>query len=291
MSKKHWLVYALITTFFWGVWGAFSEIPEKNGFPGTLIYVVWSFTMIIPAFFALKQVNWKIETDKKSLFYGLLIGFLGAGGQLALLSKAIVTGPAYLIFPIISLSPVVTIILSTIVLKERAGWKGWTGIVIALAAIPLLSYQAPEDGPANYTWLIYALIVFFAWGLQAFFMRKANETMSAESIFFYMTLTGIALSVVAVFMTDFSKDINWGFNGPGLAFLIQILNSIGALTIVYAFRYGKAIIVSPLTNAVAPVITIIISLILYAVFPNNIVLIGMVLALVSMLILSFDDED
>ncbi len=291
MKKKHWLVYALVTTFFWGMWGAFSEIPEKNGFPGTLIYVVWSLSMIIPAFFALKQVDWKIETNKKSVIYGLLIGFLGAGGQLALLSRAIVTGPAYLIFPIISLSPVVTIILSTLFLKERAGWKGWTGILLAVVSIPLLSYQSPDDGVANYTWLIYALMVFFAWGLQAYYMRKANESMSAESIFFYMTITGLVLSVVAVLMTDFSKDINWGFNGPGLAFLIQLLNAVGALTIVYAFRYGKAIIVSPLTNAVAPVITIIISLILYAVFPNNIVLTGMILALISMLILSFDNQD
>ena len=291
MNKKHWLIYALITTLFWGVWGAFSEIPEKNGFPGTLIYVVWSLSMLIPALYALKQINWKVQTDKKSIFYGLLIGFTGAGGQLALLSKAIVTGPAYLIFPIISLSPVVTIILSTIFLKEKASPKGWIGILLALVAIPLLSYQAPEDGPSNYTWLIYALLVFFAWGIQAFFMRKANETMTAESIFIYMTITGLILSVVALFMTDFSKDINWGINGPVLAFFIQILNSIGALTIVYAFRYGKAIIVSPLTNAVAPVITIIISLILYAVFPNTIVLSGMILALISMLILSFDSED
>ncbi len=291
MNKKHWLVYALVTTFFWGIWGAFSEVPEKNGFPGTLIYVVWAISMIIPAFFALKQTGWKVEHNSKSIYYGLLIGFLGAGGQLALLSKAIVTGPAYLIFPIISLSPVVTIIMSTILLKERAGWKGWAGIALALIAIPLLSYQAPEDGPANYSWLIYALLVFFAWGFQAYFMRKANETMRAESIFFYMTITGLALAVVALLMTDFSADINWGFKGPGMAFLIQLLNSIGALTIVYAFRYGKAIIVSPLTNAVAPVITIIISLILYAVFPNSIVLTGMMLALVSMLILSFDNED
>ena len=291
MNKKHWLVYALITTFFWGVWGAFSEVPEKNGFPGTLIYVVWSLTMILPALYALKQIKWEVEFDKKSVFYGLLIGFLGAGGQLALLSKAIVTGPAYLIFPIISLSPVITIFLSTLFLKERAGWKGWLGIVLALVAIPLLSYQAPEDGSSNYTWLFYALLVFLAWGLQAFYMRKANETMKAESIFFYMTITGLALSIVALFMTDFNADINWGFEGVGMAFLIQILNSIGALTIVYAFRYGKAIIVSPLTNAVAPVITIIISLILYSVFPNNIVLSGMILALISMLILSFDNED
>jgi len=29
-----WLTYAIITTIFWGVWGALIEIPEKNGFSG-----------------------------------------------------------------------------------------------------------------------------------------------------------------------------------------------------------------------------------------------------------------
>ena len=50
--------------------------------------------------------------------------------------------------------------------------------------------------------------------------------------------------------------------------------------IVYAFRYGKAIIVSPMTNAVAPVITIIISLIIYQVIPHPIIITGMILALI-----------
>ena len=40
-----------------------------------------------------------------------------------------------------------------------------------------------------------------------------------------------------------------------------MLNAIGALTLVYAFRYGKAIVVAPLTNAGAPLVTAVISLI------------------------------
>ena len=40
-----------------------------------------------------------------------------------------------------------------------------------------------------------------------------------------------------------------------------MLNAIGALTLVYAFRYGKAIIVSPLINAGAPLVTAVISLV------------------------------
>lgn len=290
-KNKTWLLFALITTVSWGIWGAFTEIPEKAGFPGTLIYVVWAVTMIIPALFAMNNIKWKLDKNKSSIIYGMFIGFLGAGGQLALFTGAIVNGPAYLIFPIISLSPVVTILLSVVILRERTSKMGWLGIILALAAIPWLSYQDPSSGISSYWWLLFALLVFLAWGVQAFFMKKANSVMKPESIFFYMTITGLILAPIAFFMTDFSQPINWGFKGPYLSFGIQILNSIGALTIVYAFRYGKAIVVSPLTNAVAPVITIILSLIIYSVIPHPFILIGMGLAIISIFILAFNGDE
>lgn len=290
MKSKIWLIFALVTTIFWGVWGAFIEITEQAGFPATLGYVVWSLTMIPPALIALKLVDWEIEYDKRSISLGAAIGFLGAGGQL-ILFHGVSIGPAYIIFPIIALSPVITVLLSIIFLKEKTNATGWAGIVLALIAIPLLSYQPPDNTTVEgYWWLVLALGVFFAWGIQGFFMKFANETMSAESIFFYMALTGVLLSPIAIMMTDFSQEINWGFQGPYLAALIQILNSIGALCLVYAYRYGKAIVVSPLTNAIAPVITIVISLVLYAVFPHTVTLIGMILAIVSTFMLAIIEE-
>lgn len=290
MKSKIWLVFALVTTIFWGVWGAFIEITEQAGFPATLGYVVWSLTMIPPALIALKIAGWKIEKDKRSILLGSAIGFLGAGGQL-ILFHGVSIGPAYIIFPIIALSPVITVLLSIMILKEKTNGTGWMGIVLALIAIPLLSYQPPDNTAVEgYWWLVLALGVFFAWGVQGFFMKFANETMSAESIFFYMAVTGVLLSPIAIGMTDFSQEINWGFKGPYLAALIQVLNSIGALCLVYAYRYGKAIVVSPLTNAIAPVITIVISLLIYAVFPHTVTLIGMILAIVSTFLLAIVEE-
>ncbi len=290
MKVRPWLLYAIITTLFWGIWGALIEIPEKAGFPATLGYAVWALTMIPPALVALKIINWKLETDKKSIFLGCVIGFTGAGGQLVLF-QALRTGPAYLVFPFISLSPVITIVLSYVFLKERASRKGWIGIVLALIAIIFLSYQPPNDvNSSGYLWVILALVVFFAWGIQAYIMRFANQTMKAESIFFYMMVTGLLLIPIALLMTDFTQQINWGFKGPYLAALIQVLNSVGALMIVYAFRYGKAIIVSPMTNAVAPVITIIISLIIYQVIPHPLIITGMVLALISIFMMAIEDN-
>lgn len=289
-GSKLWLVFAVVTTTFWGVWGALIEMPEKAGFPATLGYTVWALTMIPPALVALRIINWKLEYDGRSIALGAAIGFLGAGGQL-ILFQALRSGPAYLVFPFISLSPLVTILLAYWILKERTGIRGWFGIVIALVAIPLLSYQEPGASTGRgYFWIILALLVFLAWGIQAFIMRFANETMKAESIFFYMMITALVLIPFALLMTDFSQPINWGFRGPYLAAMIQILNSIGALCLVYAFRFGKAIIVSPMTNALAPVLTVIISLAIYMVIPHPVIIAGMILAVLAAFLMAIEEE-
>lgn len=289
-KSKLWLIFALVTTSFWGLWGALIEIPEKAGFPATLGYSVWALTMIPPALVALRLVNWRLDTNPRSICFGAVIGFLGAGGQL-ILFQALRMGPAYLVFPLISLSPVVTILMSYWFLKERASRLGWLGIALALVAISLLSYQEPGSSVADgYLWMLLALLVFLAWGIQAYYMKVANQTMKAEGIFFYMMVTAILLIPIAVWMTDFSQPINWGFKGPYLAAMIQVLNSIGALCLVYAFRYGKAIIVSPMTNAIAPVITVVISLALYRVVPHGVVLSGMVLALAAAFLMAIEEE-
>jgi drug/metabolite transporter (DMT)-like permease len=290
MRTRLWLVYAIVTTTFWGLWGALIEVPEQAGFPATLGYVVWSLTMIPPALVALYLIGWRLQWDLRSILLGSSVGFLGAGGQL-ILFHGLTLGPAYIVFPLISLSPLVTILLALVFLREGATPRGWLGIVLALVAIPLLSFQPPTGGVVDgWLWLVLALGVFLFWGIQAFIIRFANQTMRAESIFFYMMATGLALAPVALWMTDFSAPINWGFSGPYLAAMIQILTSIGALCLVFAFRYGKAIIVSPMTNALAPVITIVISLGIYAVLPHTVTVVGMVFAISAAFLMAVEEE-
>src|SRR5271166_5973534 len=290
MRSRTWLAYAAVTTVFWGVWGAFTGLPASHGFPETLIYVVWALTMFPPALFALRRVGWRLHYDPRSIALGALIGFLGAGGQM-LLFHAVRIGPAYLIFPVISLSPIVTVLLSLALLRERTGRLGALGIVLALCSLPLFDYAGTASaGDYGQLWFFPALGVLAAWGVQAFFMKLANATMDAESIFFYMTITGLLLVPVAIAMTDFSVPINWGADGPYLAAAIQILNSVGALTLVYAFRYGKAIVVSPLTNAGAPLITAVLSIMLLGTTPTATKVAGIALALCAAVLLAIEPE-
>jgi len=287
---KPWLLCALTTLLLWGVWGAFAGLPSANGLPETLNYVVWSLTMIPPALLVLSRSGQPLLRDRRSVRLGLAIGLLGAGGQL-LLFHAVRIGPPYLIFPIISLSPALTIALSFALLRERTGLLGLVGIVLALLSLPLFDYRADAESAGYGSWFAMALAVLAAWGVQAYAIKLANASMDAASIFFYMTLSGLLLSPVALAMTDFSQPINYSLDGPGLAAAIQLLNAVGALTLVFAFRYGKAIIVSPLVNAGAPLLTALLSLMLAGAVPSSYKIAGIVLALTAALLLAVQPEE
>lgn len=289
IKKRTWLSYAAITTLLWGVWGALIEIPEKAGFPATLGYSAWALTMIPVALVALKIAG-GLDRDLRSVLLGVGAGLLGCGGQL-ILFECLRLGPAYIVFPIISLYPVVTIILSVIFLREKGSRRAWTGIILALVAIFLLAYQPPGSPMSGgYLWLLLAMIVFIMWGLQAYIMKLASdsrmrENMRAESVTFYTMVSAVALIPIALFMTDMSREINWGPSGMVAAFVIQSLNAVGFLFFAYAIRYGKAIVVVPLM-ALAPVVTVIISLALYSTIPHPVIVAGMVLASASIYLLA-----
>lgn len=164
IKAKMWLWYGLFTTISWGIWGALIELPEKAGFPATLGYVAWAITMIPCALVALYMDKWKLNVSPRSVLLGSLVGLFGAGGQL-MLFQALRDGPAYIVFPLISLFPVVTIFLSTILLREKASKRQWAGIGLSLAAIFFLSYQPPsETSTESKIWLLLSVLVFFYGG-------------------------------------------------------------------------------------------------------------------------------
>src|SRR5262245_55868989 len=158
-----WLAFAIVTTLFWGVWGAFIELPEKKGFPATLGYVVWSLTMVPCALVALALVGFQVEHDLRSVLLGAAAGLLGAGGQLVLF-ETLRRGPAYLVFPVVALSPALSVALSVLLLGESASARAWWGIGLALVALPLLAYQPPAAaGPDRRRyWLALSFVVLVA---------------------------------------------------------------------------------------------------------------------------------
>ncbi len=290
MKLPKWLLLSIAVPLLWGLWGALTEIPEKwltPSFPPTLGYAVWSLTMLPVSVIAFRKINWKLTLTGRSIFYGCAVGFSGAVGQL-MLFWVLQQGPAYLIFPIVCLSPAVTIVLSWTILRERTFPLALSGIVLSLPAIFLVSLQEPTSSPVHGSlWLVGTIAIFFMWGLQAYFMKSSSNAISAEELFIYMTATGLALSPVALWM---GPGIHAGSGiGFGLTYAIQSLNAVGCLLFVYAVRYGKAIVVVPMVNGLFPLVTIVVSLLIYREIPSKYNLAGMVLALFAVLFMAFDE--
>jgi len=290
-GSRRWLGYALVTTLTWGLWGAFSDLPAKHGFPETLTYVVWSATMLLPAGFVLRREGWKVPFDPCSIALGLVIGLSGAGGVI-MLFPTLSIGPSYLIFPIISLAPAITIAFSGAFLRERTERTGVLGIALALISLPLINDW--KFGAANVhlgLWFVLSLAITVLWGLQNFFIKIAHSTMDTGAIFFYMTLGGLLLDPVAVALTQWNVPINLGPDGPLLSAAVQLLNAVGSLTIVYALREGKAIVVSPLTNAASPLITALIAMAIAGEVPPLLKLAGIGLAVIASALLALQTEE
>lgn len=286
--SRSWIPYAGLLVLFWGVWGAFSNLPNsKYGYPDGMVYVLWALTMLIPAIAALRGN--RFDRRPIAAVYGLLVGLTGAGGQL-LLFKALTMGPAYLIFPLVALSPAITVLMAAIMLRERIPRLGVAGVAAALVSVVLLSVTSGDDSRASGPWLVLAIVVCVAWGVQAYFMRKAATVgVNEATTFGWMTISGLLLIPVGIWMAGgLATSAPW--QAPTLAAGTQLLNAVGALFLVMAFSRGKASIVAPTTNALAPVLTVIVSLAVYQTVPSVYAAIGIALAIGGSTLMVYADE-
>ncbi len=301
MEKKqhNWLLYALVTMITWGIWMTFSDPTLGNlylgipsDFPSEMVYVVWALSMIPCALFALFKINWKLDVRPKSAALSMGVGLLGAGGQLVLF-LALKYAPSYLVMPMISVAPIVTVLLSATFLKEKVSRLGILGIVLAFVAIICFAIPSDTDGSVtSWIWILLAAVVFICWGIQAFVMKLANNhTPDAESVFVYMAIAAVVLIPVAFLLKSPSELAAYGWGAPTKVFFVQILNAIGALTLVYANRYGKAMVIAPLADACSPVICCLLSIVLLLVAGLNAIptiwqILGMVAAISCVFIFS-----
>lgn len=290
MASRSWIFYIALLVVFWGVWGAFSALPTSMyHYPDQMIYIIWAFTMVIPCWVILRTS--KFNYSPVTAAYGLLIGLTGAGGQLVLF-KALTIGPAYLIFPVVSISPALTVLLVLLILHERISLLGWLGVLLALVSIVMLSL--PDGGTGGFhvgLWLVLALVVCACWGAQAFLMKcAANAGASDATTFTYMTVSGLLLVPLA-YWTMPGSGFGFPWQAPALTAGTQVLNAVGALFLVMAMSRGKAIVVAPCANALAPILTIVLSLLFYRTLPSVFSSIGIILALAgSTLIIIVDSS-
>src|SRR5215471_14716285 len=139
-GKRHsaWLFYALLCVVWWGVWGFLSKLGSDQTSPQQL-QILFTIGIIPPTALACAQRGFKVETDRRGAIYGILNGVFSGLGMLAYYA-ALARGKASVVGPFTALFPLLTIALAFAFLRERINRVQAAGLILALAAIILLSF-------------------------------------------------------------------------------------------------------------------------------------------------------
>ena len=236
----------------------------------------------------------KVGKNKpRGLLWGFVSGLIAAAGNIAFylaLENGAVTAIA---IPLTNVYPLVTIVIAWFVFKERLNLVQALGIVIAVAAITLLSGEARNLGrPIELLqrigatqWMLYALVAMLCWGVFSATQKVSTNHVSAELS--YLAWCAAFLPIAAWILA--TKQLNWNMSAAmlwsGLA--AGALNGFGVIAAFAAYRYeGKAAIVTPLAAALQPLVTVVLALLFLGERVGLVEAAGIALAIVAAIALS-----
>ena len=135
-------------------------------------------------------------------------------------------------------------------------------------------------------WITYSFIAIICWGIWGFLMKQALNYLDWRQIFIIQSIFTLVTSLLI--LAFLRPSMNLHFPDIGYAFLASIASSLAVMAFYHALEAGKAINVVPLTAALYPVVTVILS---YLFLNEKIGLlggIGIVFALIGVLLVSIE---
>lgn len=266
--RPAWFIYTMTAATCWGIWGALSKGPSRE-LSGWMTQMLFTFALVPSVIFASLSKNVHTGTNKRlGLFWGFVSGLIAAAGNIFFYLALEAGAETAIAVPLTNVYPLVTIFIAYFWFKERLNRIQGLGILLALAAILLLSGEAKSLGQplellhriSLTPWMLYSLGAMVCWGVFSATQKVSTNHVSAELSYlaWCAAFIPIALWIVA------TKSLNWNMSGAmvwsGLA--AGALNSFGVIAAFAAYRYeGKAAIVTTLAAAVQPLVTIVLALI------------------------------
>ena len=134
---KPWILYAVMTVLCWGLWGVFSKLASNYSRPRqTLLFQavgVVAFALVV-----LVIERFQIQPTVAGFGWSFAAGFINFVGFLAFFA-AVEKGKVSTVISLSSLYPVITILLSVLLLHEKITRREGLGIAFALVAGWLLA--------------------------------------------------------------------------------------------------------------------------------------------------------
>ena len=132
-----WLALSLVSLVLWGLWGVFTKVATQHlGPQGAYLLGMFGYLPVLGIL--LYETGGQIPWQPLGWAAAVAAGMSTAFG-LFFFFRALHHGAASVIVPLTSLYPVVTVILSWLFLRENLSPRQLTGLILAMAAVWLLS--------------------------------------------------------------------------------------------------------------------------------------------------------
>ena len=134
---KPWLLYSLLTLLCWGLWGVFSKLALNYSRPRQTL-IIQAVGVIACSLVVLFIEQFQIQKTAAGFGWSAAAGFINFVGFLAFFAAG-QKGKVSTVISLSSLYPVVTILLSILLLREKITVREGVGIAFALTAGWLLA--------------------------------------------------------------------------------------------------------------------------------------------------------
>ncbi|MEO0288829.1 MAG: DMT family transporter [candidate division WOR-3 bacterium] len=232
------MLYAFFAAFFIGIADGCSKFAIGKLKTGRLM-IISGITQIFLTFTFFKVMNGQFP-------HGLTIlklSFIQILSTIAYLSYVIALyyGNVSIITAIISSSSIFTLLLGTLVLKEKISFLQFTGIILVISGSIGISYERKLDIQDNkkILWLILTVIATILWGIWAFLIKiMVSQIKPFELSFFNSTFSFVFLSPYIFASIKKEKNVKMDI----FSVFVSILFAIFVFTGLIFFYYSASII-------------------------------------------------
>lgn len=212
--EKRATIYALITIIFWSTVATAFKIGLKDQTPAQLIFIA-SITTVVILFFALiftKKVGQLFQLRTKSILLAAVLGFLNPFLYYIILFKAYSLLPAQVAQPLNMIWPIVLVLLSVPLLKQKISWKHIIALFISFTGVFIISSQGDFFSlqKSNPTGIVLGLGSAFIWSIYWIFNVKSNDD-ELVKLFISFLFGTLFLCLYLFFSSSIQIQINKGF--------------------------------------------------------------------------------
>jgi uncharacterized membrane protein len=137
-KSRRWLVWAILSLVFWGIWAipskiAMTQIGESDYIliDGITMVLTW-----VPLWLIMDRG--RMNKSVRKLSFSGTAGILASVGTISLF-LAISNGQVSIVTPLTSIYPLFTVLLARIILKEKLEWMQYCAIAVGVFGVVLLA--------------------------------------------------------------------------------------------------------------------------------------------------------